>query len=126
MSALAHSGYAQTRELIADPRSIEAQIFSRIAAALEDAAGDTPKDTNVPAMAEAIHRNNQLWTALLTDLMSEGNQLPDELRANLINLGSFSLRHGADVLRGDGDAKSLIDINRSMAAGLRTTAAQAA
>lgn len=126
MSALAHAGYNQTRELIADPRNIEAQLLSQIAAEIELAAGDTPCDINMPALATAIHRNNKLWTALLTDLASDDNQLPDDLRASLISLGTYSLRHGAEVLRGDAAAKSLIDLNRSIAAGLRGQIAEAA
>ena len=126
MSAFAQAGYSQTKKITATPRQIEAQIFSQIAAALELAAGEDGKAKDVKAMANALHRNSQLWSALMTDLASEGNELPDDLKANLISLGGFSLRHGARVLAGEAQVTDLVDLNRTIASGLRSAAAEAA
>lgn len=124
MSALAHAGYAQTRKVTANPRQIEAQLFAQIAAELELASSEG--NGSKTALAAAVHRNNQLWNALLTDLANPENGLGAELRAQLISLGTFSVRHGSKVLAGDAAAKSLIDINRALSAGLRAATAQAA
>lgn len=126
MSALAHAGYNQTKKLTATPRQIEAQIFSRIAADMEMAAKTGEGALHMPALARAIHDNNQLWSALMADLAAEGNELPEELKANLISLGGFSLRHGAKVLSGDAEVTELVELNRSISAGLRGVTAEAA
>lgn len=124
MSALAHAGYNQTRKLTATPRQIEAQIFSRIAADIE--AASVNKKETYRELAEAIHQNTKLWSLLITDLASEENAYPDELKANLINLGTFSIRQGRSVLAGSAEAQPLVEINRSVAAGLRGAPAEEA
>lgn len=126
MSALAHAGYSQTKKLTATPRQIEAQIFSRIAAEMEMAAKTGERALRMSALARAIHENNQLWSALMTDLAAEGNAFPEALKANLISLGGFALRHGAKVLAEDADVTDLVELNRSIAAGLRGVTAEAA
>lgn len=67
----------------------------------------------------AVHRNNELWTLLATDLADPGNGLPAETKAGLLSLAAFSLRHGHAVLAGQGATDVLIDINMSIMKGLR-------
>lgn len=43
--------------------------------------------------AEAIYHNSRLWTHLLDDLASSENALADELKANLISIGIFVIKH---------------------------------
>ena len=43
--------------------------------------------------AEAIYYNSRLWTRLLDDLASAENALTDELKANLISIGIFVIKH---------------------------------
>lgn len=68
---------------------------------------------------EAIHLNNQLWTALAADLAEPENGLPDEVKAGLLNLAIFSLRRGRACLSGEASTDALIDINLCVMKGLR-------
>lgn len=70
-------------------------------------------------MVQAVHKNNELWTLLATDLSDPGNSLPSEIKAGLLSLAAFSLRQGHQVLAGQGDIAALIDINMSVMKGLR-------
>lgn len=67
----------------------------------------------------AVHRNNELWTLLATDLADPGNALPEATKAGLLSLAAFSLRHGHAVLAGEGATDVLIDINMAILKGLR-------
>lgn len=96
-------------------RDIEYDAFSRATSALK-AAQDSD---SVPAKTAAVHQNNTLWNVLLADLSSDGNNLPPDLRANLMSLAIFSLRHAFKVTAGQGEIEPLIDINLAMMRGLR-------
>lgn len=98
-------------------RGSEYAIFAKITHALR--ALDETDATAYPALARAVTDNLRLWGALSTDLRSDGNQLPDALRANLISLAEFVRKHSMAVLGGRGSIAVLIDINTSIMKGLR-------
>ena len=60
-----------------------------------------------------------LWTLLGTSVASEDNELPKELRAQLLSLAEFSISHTGKVLNGSASADVLVEINTSMMKGLR-------
>lgn len=124
MTMYAHAGYTQMRKVTASPRQIEAELLTSITADLEAAVGKGEK--GFPALVEALHRNTKLWTALVTDLASDGNALDAELRARLISLGTFSIRFAQKVLTKEEGPEPLININRAIAAGLRGAVSEAA
>ena len=68
---------------------------------------------------QAVHLNNELWTILATDLADPGNALPEAMRAGLLSLAGFCLRHGHSALSGQASTDALIDINLSIMKGLR-------
>lgn len=98
-------------------RDIEYEAFSQITRMMR-AASQGPLE---PVQVMAIHRNNELWTTLATDLAQPGNQLPAETRAGLISLAGFAIRQGHAVLNGTGDIDPLIDVNVAIMKGLRGT-----
>ena len=63
--------------------------------------------------------NYFLWSELAADLASPGNELPEQLKGQLLSLAMFSIRHGNRVLAGHGDVSALIDINLNIMKGLR-------
>lgn len=68
----------------------------------------------------ALRRNWRLWTIFQASLIEAGNQLPAEVRANLLGLANFIDRHTAGLLA-DGDPDKidvLININRQISEGL--------
>ena len=96
-------------------RDTEYDAFARVTRVLRKAVAN---DNRID-MIEAVDRNNQLWTILATDLISEGNALPNEVKAGLLSLADFVLRHGKAVMYRNLPAEVLIDINMSIMKGLR-------
>lgn len=96
-------------------RDTEYDAFSRITFAMRNAAGGT----DAQEIIRAVHRNTELWTILATDLAQAGNALADELKARLLSLAQFSIRHGHAVLNGAANIDVLVDINIAIMKGLR-------
>lgn len=71
---------------------------------------------------EALFFLNRLWGVLLEDLASPENALPKELRAKLISIGIWILRHAEDLRAGrKKDFQPLIDVSETICNGLGTT-----
>ena len=102
-----------------DPRRIEYLVFLRITLDLE-----TNRDAGwrSAALKDALWRNLELWNTLRADLLEDGNALPEVLRAGLVSLSFSVARQTTQVLRGEADAGTLIDINRSVMRGLQGVA----
>ena len=113
--ALARAGSPFAATQIRTDRDNEYDAFTRVTRRLK-AADPSGRDA---AAGEAVHMNTQLWSALASDLALPDNALPDELKAQLLSLALFSVRHGFRVAAGDGDLSALIEINSSIMAGLR-------
>lgn len=69
-------------------------------------------------MTEALHLNRKLWTLLASDVLKEGNLLPNELRASILSLNAFTNSHSSKVLRGEASIQPLIEINAAIMRGL--------
>jgi flagellar protein FlaF len=68
--------------------------------------------------AEAIHRNQQLWTTIAIDLLHPGNALPDELKRSLLYLAEFVRQSSMKIMAGEGEIADLIEVNQSIMNGL--------
>jgi len=69
---------------------------------------------------EALLFVTRLWTILMEDLAHPGNGLPDGLRADLISIGIWILRHVESIRQGQSaDFGALIDISCAIRNGLR-------
>ena len=99
-------------------RDAEYDVFSRVTRMLRQAA----EVGRGPDTIAAVDKNNQLWTILASDLADPGNALPDAVRAGLLSLAGFALRHGHQALSGKVSLAPLIDINMAMMRGLRQEA----
>lgn len=96
------------------PREIEYDLFARITRALQKSG---PADQGRSA-TQAVVDNSQLWIELAADLAHPANDLPDELKRQLLSLAMYSIRHGNRILAGQGDSSVLVDINLSIMKGL--------
>ncbi len=114
--ALAQTAYGDPTTVQKSPRSAEYDVISRITARLQIA--QQADRAAFPQLAEALHENRRLWVELATDLATPGNALPLALRAQLLSLAQFSLRHTEEVLAGRGSADVLVDINLAILRGL--------
>lgn len=95
------------------PRDVEYSAFSHATRKLRAAQrGDSPA-------AAGVHDNTILWSALASDLAEPDNALPEGLRAALLSLALFSIRHGREVAAGRASVDALIDINLSIMKALR-------
>lgn len=72
------------------------------------------------ACAEALRYNQRLWTIFQVALCDPENLLPSELKITLLNLSRYIDRASLRAVAGFAPdlLKSLIDINRMIAAGL--------
>ncbi|MGA0614742.1 flagellar biosynthesis regulator FlaF [Paracoccus sp. KR1-242] len=96
-------------------KDMEYDAFSRVTRMLHLA----PRECRSDATVVAVSRNNELWTLLATDLADPANGIEDQVKAGLISLAIFSLRHGQSVLSGKATTDALIDINLAVMKGLR-------
>ena len=96
-------------------RDNEYMVVSRVTRLLQNAVDSGDRWSEI----HATHSKNELWTALAADLASPGNALPDQLKANLISLAMFSIRHGHKVLVENASIAPLLDINIRIMKGLR-------
>ena len=95
--------------------------FTKAALLLEDAKKQTG---NIEEYAKALRFNHLLWTIIQADLTEPDNQLPPEIKANVMSLSIFVDKQTTKALRSSSasDLDVLININRNLAAGLRTNA----
>jgi flagellar protein FlaF len=114
---MARAAYASPAAPIRTPRDIEYDALARVTCRLKQAA--SLGDGSYSALAEALHDNRLLWTALAADVAGDDNGLPRELRARLFYLAEFAVAHGRKVLGGAADPQVLIDINTAVMRGLR-------
>ncbi len=98
-------------------RAVEAEALLR-AVRLLMAAEATPGD--MEALAAALDFNFSLWTVLEADLAHECHPLPLALRGDLMSLCQFMEREIAEAAHHpeEADLKAMIEVNRTLAAGL--------
>ncbi len=96
----------------ASPRETEILAFglcnSRLSRAVE------PRER-----VDALFKTHQLWSLLVRDLASDGNQLPKSLRDSLIGLGVWAMSYATAAISNDLPVDPLIEVNRNVADGLR-------
>lgn len=120
MQALAVKAYGEVQQRTVGDREIEYALFRQITEALEAVSAST--EFAPAAWADAISRNQQLWTIIAADLLGPANELPDDLKRSLIYLSEFVRRTSLKVLAGEDGLSDLIEVNRTVMAGLPRSA----
>ncbi|MBN9068189.1 MAG: flagellar biosynthesis regulator FlaF [Rhizobiaceae bacterium] len=110
--------YAEIQtDSIADAKDRERQLLSRsidLLSTAKDSGGGSPQ------AVEAIHFMNRIWTSFMEDLGSSENELPVELRANLISIGLWLLREGEAVRQGQSqNFDGLIEVSQIIRDGIQ-------
>ncbi|MFS2318274.1 flagellar biosynthesis regulator FlaF [Maricaulis sp. D1M11] len=113
MSLQAYQAAATRSE---DPRSTEYRLFAQVTRALMAAKAADKHD--IATRGDALDWNRRVWTNFATDCASEGNQLPENLRASIISLSIFISRHTTVAMRDNTALDDLIDLNRTIMQGL--------
>jgi flagellar protein FlaF len=111
--------YQQTQKANLTPREVEAMAFTKAAVMLEDAKS---KVADIEGYSQALRFNHLLWTIIQADITEPENQLPGEIKANILSLSIFVDKQTTKAMRGSdaSDLDVLININRNLAAGLRS------
>lgn len=118
------SVYRKAALTSASPQQIEHDLLIRLARELEEA-----DLANLPALHQVLWRNIQLWGAFASDCAATDNALPADLKGNIVSLAAWVFSHSSKVGRGEASIAPLVDVNRTVAAGLAEslrTAARAA
>lgn len=113
---LAESAYRRVVRRTTSARSIEYHVFAEVTLALEQA--DAP-GTVFPARIRAIQRNRALWWNLACDAADDNNALPVGLRASILGLALWVDRESGRALRQPVPLADLVEINRTVMAGLQ-------
>ena len=118
MSSAAAQAYARVANTTASPRDIEAKALLMAANKLQ--AVMTNADATFEQTSEALLFNRKLWTIFLSEARRDENPQPLEVRQNIANIGIFVLSQTAalQISPQRDHFKSLIEINRNIAAGL--------
>ena len=112
--------YQQMQKTSLTPREVEAMAFMKAAVMLEDAK---QKVKDIEGFAQALRFNHLLWTIIQADITEPENQLPGEIKANILSLSIFVDKQTTKAMRSSlpEDLDVLININRNLAAGLRSS-----
>jgi flagellar protein FlaF len=118
----ASKAYAKTANEMAAPRELEATLLLKAAAKLQEVQ-DTWRDK--PAgLNDALMYNRRLWTVLIDAVTRDDNKLPATVCDNLKKLGMFVMGETFALMTDPkpNHLSSIININRGIAAGLRSKA----
>ncbi len=112
-----HSGvraYTQTQARPLKGTALESAALTKAAMLLDDARHHPG---NGAALGKALDYNLKLWTVFQADLCEAGNQLPDDLKSDLLSLSLFMDRSVAQLLGGfDADIlDTMIEVSRNLA-----------
>ena len=118
----ASKAYAKVAKETAGSRELEATLLLKAAAKLQ-AVHDSWSDKK-SGLNDALLYNRRLWTVLIDAISREDNQLPRAVRSNLLNLGTFVLGETFSLMTKPkpDHLKSIIKVNRGIAAGLGSKA----
>lgn len=119
-TSMAQRAYAPSSASIRTPRGTEYEVIARVTHRLKSAAENGTG--NFAALAESLHENRTLWTALAVDVADENNALPTELKARIFYLAEFTNHHTSKVLANEATVEPLLEINTAILRGLQQKA----
>jgi len=117
----ARQAYAPAHLPLHTPRSVEAELISKVTANLKKAASNAKAD--YPKFISALYENRRLWTTMAVDVADSNNTLPAPLRAQIFYLAEFTEVHSSKIINHDASADVLIEINTAVLRGLNNVTA---
>ena len=114
---MARTAYSSPTAAVRTERGTEYEAFAQITREIKQAADRRGDD--FPGLAQALHRNRQLWTLLAAGVADGANRLPELLRARIFYLASFTAQQTRLILAGSGNPDILIEVNTAVMQGLR-------
>jgi flagellar biosynthesis repressor protein FlbT len=118
----AAKAYAKVAKETVSPRELEANLLLKAAAQLQS-VHETWSDKN-PGLNDALLYNRRLWTVFIDAVSRDDNPLPQNVRKNITQLGAYVFGETFSLMTKPkpNHLKSIIKINRGIAAGLRAKA----
>lgn len=116
-SSNASTQYRQPAQQGGSPRETEGRALMEAARRLS-VAKDNPGDQ--AALVDTVRLNWRLWTIFQSDLSEPDNNLPEELRNNMLTLCNYVDKRTVEILSNPTPEALdvLISINRNIASGL--------
>ena len=111
--------YQQAQRITENPRETEYRLFGQVTGALISAQKD---GLSGGPLAETVDWNRKMWRMLAADCLDERNQLPQEVRANIISLSLWVSKYSKEVTRKGASLDPLIEVNRNIMQGLQGAA----
>ena len=112
------NAYQKSTTTVRSDRDAEREIIAKVTHQLRVAK---ERRNDGILLARAVSDNLSLWYVLISDLASEGNQLPLELRGKLISVGMAVVRECEQLDRTRVNVDFLINVNQSIIEGLTDT-----
>lgn len=104
-------------ELPKEARARERQAIERSIGMLEDAES---KGVDSRAAIDALVFTRRLWSLLIEDLAKPENDLPRQLRADLISIGLWVLQEVENIRVGKSkNFRGILEISKTIAEGLK-------
>lgn len=116
----AAKAYGDVAQATISPRELEANLLNK--AALQLQAVQKNWDDHETTLEAALFYNRRLWSVFVASVADATSPLPQAIRNNVASLSVFIFNHTLDTQTAP-EAKKLdvlININREIAAGLRT------
>ncbi len=115
---LAKMAYSNTAKTVRHDRDFEYDAFIKVTRELSLSAKN--KENDHPRYIKALSENRRLWTVLARDVSGDANQLPKQLRAQIVYLFKFTLIHTSKIVNKMADETALIEINTAIMRGLNS------
>lgn len=117
----ATDAYGAVAKQTGDPRDLEASLLVKAASLLQSAKDDWDKPGS--ALDQALAYNQRLWSVFASAVADPGSPLPIEIRNNIASLSVFIFNQtiAAQARPAPDKVAALININREVAAGLRSS-----
>src|ERR1051325_7185237 len=108
--------YQKAQRQSESPRDAEYRLFGQVTHALIEA--DKGNRTDLAKLIDALDWNRRLWSTLAVDCSSSANQLPPNVRAQIISLSLWVSRFSSEVAKSRASLEPLIEVNRAIMQGL--------
>ena len=108
--------YQKTQRQSESPRETEYRLFGQVTHALIEA--DKGNRSDFKRVVDALDWNRRMWSTLAVDCSSSANQLPPNVRAQIISLSIWVSRFSSEVAKSRGSLEPLIEVNRAIMQGL--------
>jgi len=112
---MSYQVYQKAQRSSETPSQIEYRLFVQVTNALNAAQENNLKGADLMSV---LDWNRRMWSVFSSDCGTEGNTLPDGLRAGIVSLSIWVSKHSSAVMRGDESIQDLININRTIMEGL--------